>query len=91
MLAVDVVFLTIVATLSRSPEWTPLHTLGLAAGGAIEYGVHAFMAWPFGASTRAAGWLGNVIFLAIAVVLIAIGVRRTQALVAAEAPQPLTS
>jgi hypothetical protein len=91
MLAVDVVFLVIVATLSRNPGWTALHTLSLAAGGAIEYGVHAFIARPFGASTRTAGWLGNGIFLAIAVVLIAIGVRRTQALVAGEAPQPLTS
>ncbi len=85
MLAVDIVFLVIVAVLSGREAWTRLHTLGLAAGGAIEYGVHAFTMKSFGASTRAVSWIGNVIFLGIAIALIAIAVRRTRASIGAEA------
>lgn len=85
MLAVDIAFLVIIAVLSRGAGWTSLHTLGLAAGGAIEYGVHAFMMKSFGASTRAMSWAGNVIFLAIAIALIVIAAKRTRASITPEA------
>jgi heme O synthase-like polyprenyltransferase len=91
MLAVDLVFLAIVATLSRDPGWTPLHTLSLAAGGAIVYGVHAFTMKPFGASTRVVGWIGNGVFLAIAIAIVAIGMKRTRAVVAPEVSTPLVA
>jgi hypothetical protein len=45
----------------------------------VAYGVHAFWQTPFGGSL-ALGRVGNVIFLAIALVLIAVGARRTAAL-----------
>jgi hypothetical protein len=79
MLAVDVVFLLLVYVLSSRRSWTLLHTFSLGAGGAVAYGVHAFWQTPFGGSL-ALGRVGNVIFLAIALVLIAVGARRTAAL-----------
>jgi hypothetical protein len=46
---------------------------------------------PFGASTRVLGWIGNGVFLAIAIAIVAIGMKRTRAVVAAEASTPLTA
>ena len=66
--------------LSRRTGWTLLHTLSLGAGGAIVYGVHSFRQTPFGGGIVLAR-VGNVIFLLIALVLIAIGVKRTGAVV----------
>jgi hypothetical protein len=79
MLAVDAVFLLMVYVLSRRAGWTLLHTLSLGAGGAVAYGLHAFRQTPFGGGPALAR-VGNVIFLAIALVLIAIGAKRTAAL-----------
>jgi hypothetical protein len=42
LLGLDAVFLVLVAFFSRQTEWTALHVLSLAAGGALAYGVHAF-------------------------------------------------
>ena len=78
MLAVDAVFLLKVFVYSRRTGWTPLHTLSLGAGGAVAYGLHAFRQTAFGGGVVLAR-VGNVIFLAIALVLIAIGARRTTA------------
>ncbi|HXS13206.1 MAG TPA: hypothetical protein VN734_10915 [Acidobacteriaceae bacterium] len=78
MLAVDAVFLLMVYALSRRKTWTLLHTLSLGAGGAVAYGLHAFLGRPFGGGLVLAR-IGNVIFLLIALVLIAIGARRTAA------------
>jgi len=79
MLAVDVVFLLMVFVLSRRTGWTLLHTLSLGAGGAVAYGLHAFRQTAFGGGVVLAR-VGNVIFLAIALVLIVVGTRRTGAL-----------
>jgi hypothetical protein len=78
MLAVDAVFLLTVFALSRHTGWTLLHTLSVGAGGAVAYGLHAFRQTPFGGGPVLAR-VGNVIFLAIALVLIAIGAKRTAA------------
>lgn len=75
MLAVDVVFLLMVYAFSRRTGWTLLHTLSLGAGGAIAYGLHAFLMKPFGGGVVLAR-VGNVIFLAIALVLISLGLGR---------------
>jgi hypothetical protein len=79
MLAVDAVFLLLVYVLSSRRSWTLLHTFSLGAGGAVAYGVHAFWQTPFGGGPVLAR-VGNAIFLAIALVLIAIGAKRTAAL-----------
>lgn len=81
MFAVDAVFLGMVLVLSRRTSWTLLHTLSLGAGGAVAYGLHAFLQKPFGGGVVLAR-VGNVIFLAIAVVLIVLAVRRTADVVA---------
>jgi hypothetical protein len=78
MLVLDAVFLLMVFTLSRWTGWTLLHTLSLGAGGAVAYGLHAFLGRPFGGGIVLAR-VGNVIFLAIALALIAVGARRTAA------------
>ncbi|MGA9669083.1 MAG: hypothetical protein WBQ94_07740 [Terracidiphilus sp.] len=75
LLAVDAVFLVLLAFLSRQTEWSALHVLSLAAGGALAYGIHAFSGKPL-----VGGLLGmrisNTFFLAAAVWLIGLGARR---------------
>jgi hypothetical protein len=80
MLAVNAAFLLLVYVLSCRTGWTLLHAFSLGAGGALAYGLHAFWQKTFGASP-VLGRVGNVIFLAIAFVLVAVGARRTAALV----------
>ena len=75
MLALDVVFLVLVAFFSRQDGWSGLHVLSLAAGGVLDYGIHAFTAKPL-----MGGLLGmrisNTVFLTAAVWLIWLGARR---------------
>jgi hypothetical protein len=85
MLAVDAVFLLMAFALSRRTGWTLLHTFSLGAGGAVAYGLHAFRQTAFGGGVVLAR-VGNVIFLAIALVLIALGAKRTASLVKRGAP-----
>ena len=77
LLALDTVFLAMVWALSRSRHWTPLHTLSLASGGALAYGLHAFIENPVTGNKEVLLLrIGNVIFLAGAITLIAVGVKR---------------
>jgi len=86
ILTIDLVFLLFVGVLSRRVDWTPLHTFSLAAGGALAYGLHAFVARPvIGAGLSAR--IGNVIFLAAALAVIFAGARRTARSVAAAPTQ----
>jgi hypothetical protein len=75
MLAIDALFLVLVAFYSRKASWSALNTLSLAAGGAMAYGIHAFTAKPL-----IGGVLGmrisNAVFLAAAVLLILMCARR---------------
>jgi hypothetical protein len=75
MLAIDAVFLVLVAFFSRQTGWSAIHVLSLAAGGALVYGIHAFTAKPL-----IGGVLGmrisNTVFLAAAVWLIWFCARR---------------
>ena len=78
LFAVDAAYLLMVFAISNRTGWTLLHTFSLGAGGAVAYGLHAFRQTPFGGGPVLAR-VGNVIFLAIALVLIAVGARRTSA------------
>ena len=76
MLAIDGLFLSLLAVLSRRTGWSRLHTLSLGAGGALAYGVHAFLAPPLMGSVLAAR-ISDAVFLALALAVIVGAVRRT--------------
>jgi hypothetical protein len=77
MAALDLLFLGMIAVFSRRASWSPLHTFSLAAGGALAYGLHAFFETPAVGGSGAIARIGNTIFLALALALIAIGCKRT--------------
>lgn len=79
MLVLDAIFLLLVFALSRRTNWTLLHTFSLGAAGAVVYDLHAFRQTPFGGGPVLAR-VGNGIFLAIALLLIVVGAKRTAAL-----------
>lgn len=74
LLAIDTVFLILVAFYSRRTGWSLLHTLSLAAGGALAYGILAFTRNPL-----VGGWLwmriSNAVFFAAVAWLIWLGAR----------------
>jgi len=74
-LTIDAVFLVLVTLFSRQRGWSALHTLSLAAGGALVYGIHAFTARPLVGGLL---WMriSNTALLAAAVWLIGLGARR---------------
>lgn len=76
LLAMDTVFLLLVRHFSQQGGWRALHALSLAAGGALAYGVHAFVQQPLVGGLL---WMriSNAVFLAAALWLIGLGVRRT--------------
>jgi hypothetical protein len=69
LLAIDAVFLVLVTFFSRQTGWSPQHTLSLAAGGALVYGIHAFTQEPLVGGLL---WMriSNTVFLAAAVWLV---------------------
>jgi hypothetical protein len=75
MLAIDAAFLVLVTLFSRQTGWSALHTLSLAAGGALVYGIRAFTAEPLIGELL---WMriSNTIFLAAALWLIGLCARR---------------
>jgi hypothetical protein len=78
MLAVDLVFLVGLGLFSYRSAWTPMHTLSVGAGGALLYGVHAFMQPPIVPCPKSIALASHVLFLVLAVVVVAIAVRRTR-------------
>jgi hypothetical protein len=75
LLAIDAVFLGLITFFSRQAGWSAQHTLSLAAGGALAYGIHAFTQEPlFGGLL----WMriSNTVFLAAAVCLVWLDARR---------------
>jgi hypothetical protein len=81
MLVVDAAFLAFAGLFSSCADWTALHTLSLAAGGAIFYGVHAFIQPPVvGKASHAVVLAGHCILLAACIALIAMAVHRTRGL-----------
>jgi len=79
MLAIDAIFLGLVWILSRREGWSALHRLSLGAGGAMAYGVHVFFHKPL-IGGLLWGRIGNVVFLAAAVGVIVVGVKRVSRL-----------
>ena len=78
ILALDAVFLVALTWLSRGREWTSLHTLSLAAAGAVAYGFRAFFQKPLvPGTTIAMARAGNAIFFAVAIALIVVAAQRT--------------
>ena len=75
LLALDGVFLGLAWVFSRRTGWSSLHTLSLAAGGALAYGVHAFLQKPL-LGGLLWGRISNAVFLAIALWLIWLAARR---------------
>jgi hypothetical protein len=75
LLAIDAVFLVLVRFFSRQIGWSPQHTLSLAAGGALAYGIHAFTQQPLVGGLL---WMriSNTVFLAAAVWLVWLDARR---------------
>jgi hypothetical protein len=78
-LAIDLVFLIALGLFSQCSSWTPLHTLSIAAGGALEYGVHAFLQPPVVPCPKSVVLPSHIFFLALAIAVIALAVRRTRA------------
>jgi hypothetical protein len=90
MLAIDIMFLASVRVLSRRAAWTPIHILSLASGGAVAYGTHAFLQPPVaGGSNLVVARIGNGVFLAAALAIIAAGAIRT-ARSLRSTPQPIS-
>jgi len=82
MLAIDVIFLGLVRIMSRRAGWGPLHRLSLAAGGAVAYGVHAFLPKPLLGGGVLWARISNTVFLAAAIGVIALAVKRVMRLTA---------
>jgi hypothetical protein len=80
LLVVDAIFLSLTGLLSQRIGWRPVHTFSLAAGGAIAYGLHAFIQQPLIPGSVLMARIGNVIFLAAAIVVIIVGATRTSRL-----------
>ncbi|HEY0758462.1 MAG TPA: hypothetical protein VGD59_04305 [Acidisarcina sp.] len=79
MLATDLVVIAAVLSWSRSLAWTLQHKLALAAGAALAYAWHAFIAHPAVGGSGMAVRVGNVIFAVGAIALIWLAARRTAA------------
>jgi len=75
LVAIDVAFLVFVRFFSRQNGWSALHILGLAAGGALGYGILAFTRKPLIGGLL---WMriSNTVFLAITIWLIWLGAKR---------------
>ena len=77
-LAADLIFLSLLWVLSRRTGWTPLHTLSIGAAGALVYGVHAFLQPPVVPCPKWVVLPSHILFLAVALAVIALAVRRTR-------------
>jgi len=77
ILAVEAALAACVLAWSRGTGWTLRHKLALAVGAALAYAWHAFIQHPMGGTTLAAR-IGNGVFAAGAVALIAFAVSRTR-------------
>jgi hypothetical protein len=79
ILAVDLAFLFLLWLFSIRNGWTELHTFSIGAGGALVYGVHAFISKPVVPCPRWVVLPSHVLFLALALAVIALGTRRIKA------------
>ena len=77
-LAADLIFLIALGLFSRCEGWTPLHTLSIGAAGALVYGVHAFLQPPVVPCPKWVVLPSHILFLVLALAVIALAVRRTR-------------
>jgi hypothetical protein len=89
ILAIDLVFLVGLALFSQCSAWTPLHTFSVGAGGALVYGVHAFIGKPVVPSPKWAVLASHVLLLVLALAVIFVGARRTCTALATAPAEPL--
>jgi hypothetical protein len=80
--AVDVALAALVSHWSRSARWTPLHAVAMAGGALLTYAWHGFPEDPVVPVSPTADLVGNVVFTAAALVLLAVAVRRSTSRVA---------
>ncbi len=78
ILAVDLAFLVGLGLFSHRSAWTPLHTLTVGAGGALLYGVHAFMQPPVVPCPKWIALASHVLFLVLALAVVTLAVYRTR-------------
>jgi len=90
-LAADLIFLIGLRLFSQCSAWTPLHTLSIAAGGALVYGVHAFLQPPVVPCPKWVVLPSHILFLALAIAVIALAVRRTRAAMLLNPQEPSAS
>lgn len=91
MLTVDLAFLLLLWGFSSRDGWTPLHTFAIGAGGALVYGVHAFISKPVVPCPRWVVLPSHVLFVALALAVIALGARRIRTAQTANAPASPTA
>ncbi|MGD0158150.1 MAG: hypothetical protein ABSB50_18830 [Terracidiphilus sp.] len=89
ILVADLVFLLFLWEFSRRDAWTPLHTFSVGAGGALVYGVHAFIGKPVVPSPKWAVLASHVLLLVLALAVICVGARRTSTALATAPAEPL--
>lgn len=77
-LAADLIFLIGLRVFSQRGSWTPLHTLSIGAAGALVYGVHAFLQPPVVPCPKWVVLPSHILFLALALAVITIAIRRTR-------------
>ncbi|MEV6285459.1 hypothetical protein [Kribbella sp. NPDC051770] len=72
MLVLFAVALTVVLRWSRRDGWTGRHAMALAGGTSLTYAWHSFPEHPVSAASRSVDLAGNVVFSALAVVLLVV-------------------
>ena len=77
-LAADLIFLLSLWVFSHRAAWTPLHTLSIGAAGALVYGAHAFLQPPVVPCPKWVVLPSHILFLALALAIIALAIRRTR-------------
>ncbi|HTT62969.1 MAG TPA: hypothetical protein VMG35_14045 [Bryobacteraceae bacterium] len=89
----DLAMVALVARWSRSAGWSGIHRLALAGGAALAYAWHAFVQTPAVGSAGMADRIGNAIFGAALIAVLAIAARRNSGLrlVTADGPGRPTS
>lgn len=78
--AVQVAPAVLVAHFSQSTRWTPRHTVALAGGALLTYAWHGFPEDPVVPVSPMTDLVGNAVFAAAALALLAVALRRNTTL-----------
>jgi len=89
ILCADLVFLLLLRAFSRRSSWTALHTFSIGAAGALVYGVHAFTQLPVVPAPKTIVLASHMLFLVLALAVIATAARRTRSALLAGLQQPI--